>query len=174
MMNDATPPSAAIAAAAVATNPAPYKDVRISACRVKQQHTWHLESNEPFKLLKNQTNHFASIWRKKDECSSESCTNSNGSRKRIVAGISQLHFFTKQRKRLPVAANSSDTDSMDGANAYQKDKSTPLQGNQLDDQSVVVKKLEPLPTALLDRTHDKVYDATTSVRAVVGSPRAFN
>ncbi|EFX89919.1 hypothetical protein DAPPUDRAFT_232091 [Daphnia pulex] len=34
MMVDATP-----AAAAVATNPAPYKDVRISACRVEQQHT---------------------------------------------------------------------------------------------------------------------------------------
>lgn len=39
MMADATPPSAAIAATAVATNPAPYKDVRISACRVEQQHT---------------------------------------------------------------------------------------------------------------------------------------
>ncbi len=39
MMADATPPSAAIAAAAVQTNPAPYKDVSISACRVEQQHT---------------------------------------------------------------------------------------------------------------------------------------
>ncbi|EFX90091.1 hypothetical protein DAPPUDRAFT_39328 [Daphnia pulex] len=57
---------------------------------------------------------------------------------------------------------------MDGANACQKDRSTPLQGNQLDDRSVVVKKLEPTPTARLDRTHDKVYDATTSVvRAVM-------
>ncbi|XP_046437098.1 focal adhesion kinase 1-like isoform X5 [Daphnia pulex] len=76
-----------------------------------------------------------------------------------------------QRKRLSVAASSSDrsdTDSMDGANACQKDRSTPLQGNPLDDRSVVVKKLEPTPTARLDRTHDKVYDATTSVvRAVM-------
>ncbi|EFX62767.1 hypothetical protein DAPPUDRAFT_336456 [Daphnia pulex] len=56
------------------------------------------------------------------------------------------------RKRLSVAASSS----------------TSLQGNQLDDRSVVVKKLEPTPTARLDRTHDKVYDATTSVvRAVM-------
>ena len=31
-----------------------------------------------------------------------------------------------------------------------------------------MKKLEPTPTARLDRTHDKVYDATTSVvRAVM-------
>lgn len=72
---------------------------------------------------------------------------------------------------MSVAASSSDrsdTDSMDGANACQKDRSTPLQGNPLDDRSVVVKKLEPTPTARLDRTHDKVYDATTSVvRAVM-------
>jgi hypothetical protein len=32
MMADSTPPSAATTAASVATNPAPYKDVRISAC----------------------------------------------------------------------------------------------------------------------------------------------
>ncbi|EFX80927.1 hypothetical protein DAPPUDRAFT_318141 [Daphnia pulex] len=57
---------------------------------------------------------------------------------------------------------------MDGANAYKKDRTTPLQVNQLDDRSVVVKKLEPTPTARLDRTHDKVYDARSSVvRAVV-------
>ena len=61
----------------------------------------------------------------------------------------------------------SDTDSMDGASACHKDRSTPLQG-QPDDRSVVVKKLEPTPTARLDRAHDKVYDATTSVvRAVM-------
>ncbi|EFX86684.1 hypothetical protein DAPPUDRAFT_313001 [Daphnia pulex] len=52
---------------------------------------------------------------------------------------------------------------MDGANAYKKDRTTPLQGNQLDDRSVIVKKLEPTPTARLDRTHDKVYDATSVV-----------
>ncbi|EFX79570.1 hypothetical protein DAPPUDRAFT_244784 [Daphnia pulex] len=111
MMADVTSPSAA---AAIETNPAPYKDVRISACRVEQQHT-------------------------------------------------PPHL---QRKRLSVAASSSDrsdTDSMDGANA-----STPLQGNQdQDGRSVIVKKLEPTPTARLDRTHDKVYDATSVVRAAM-------
>lgn len=61
----------------------------------------------------------------------------------------------------------SDTDSMDGAGATSKDRSTPSQGPS-DDRTVVVKKLEPTPTARLDRTHDKVYDATTSVvRAVM-------
>lgn len=56
---------------------------------------------------------------------------------------------------------------MDGAGASHKDRCTPLQG-QSDERSVVVKKLEPTPTARLDRTHDKVYDATTSVvRAVM-------
>ncbi|KZS20047.1 Focal adhesion kinase [Daphnia magna] len=75
------------------------------------------------------------------------------------------------RKRLSVAASlsdRSDTDSMDGASACQKDRSTPIQGNQVDERSVVVKKLEPTPTARLDRTYDKVYDATTYVvRAVM-------
>lgn len=75
------------------------------------------------------------------------------------------------RKRLSVAASlsdRSDTDSMDGASACQKDRSTPIQGNQADERSVVVKKLEPTPTARLDRTYDKVYDATTYVvRAVM-------
>ena len=56
---------------------------------------------------------------------------------------------------------------MDGAGACQKDKSTPLH-TQPDERCVVVKKLEPTPTARLDRTHDKVYDATTNVvRAVM-------
>ncbi|EFX69923.1 hypothetical protein DAPPUDRAFT_257872 [Daphnia pulex] len=130
MMADVTPPSAA---AAVATNPALYKDVRISACRVEQQHT-----------SPNQRT-ISRAHSKKDECSSGSCA--NGNRKRTVAASSSYR---------------SDTDSMDGANA-----STPLQGNQLDSRSVIVKKLEPTPTALLDRTHDKVYDATSVVRAVM-------
>lgn len=80
-------------------------------------------------------------------------------------------LFSIQRKRLSVAASlsdRSDTDSMDGASACQKDRSTPIQGNQADERSVVVKKLEPTPTARLDRTYDKVYDATTYVvRAVM-------
>ncbi len=62
----------------------------------------------------------------------------------------------------------SDTESTDGAGAHQKDprSSTPLmqkQQSQTDDRPVVVKKLEPTPTARLDRTHDRVYDATTAV-----------
>ncbi|XP_057377626.1 focal adhesion kinase 1-like isoform X2 [Daphnia carinata] len=76
------------------------------------------------------------------------------------------------RKRLSVTASlsdRSDSDSMDGANAYQKDRSTPIQGTQADERLVVVKKLEPTPTARLDRTHDKVYDATTCVVKAVMS-----
>lgn len=80
-------------------------------------------------------------------------------------------FKSFQRKRLSVTASlsdRSDTDSTDGASAHQKDRSTPIQGNPSDERSVVVKKLEPTPTARLDRTYDKVYDATTYVvRAVM-------
>lgn len=61
-----------------------------------------------------------------------------------------------------------------GGGAHNKDRSTtPLsmgsgQGQTTEERPVVVKKLEPTPTARLDRTHDKVYDATTSVvRAVM-------
>ncbi|EFX79007.1 hypothetical protein DAPPUDRAFT_104783 [Daphnia pulex] len=81
MMADTTPPSAEIAAAAVATNPAPYRDVRISACRVEQQCTPpHLvgvcmEPNEP--------SHEPHM---EQERKIGSCANSNGSRERIVAG----------------------------------------------------------------------------------------
>lgn len=38
-----------------------------------------------------------------------------------------------------------------------------MQGPPADERTVVVKKLEPTPTARLDRTHDRVYDATTAV-----------
>lgn len=56
---------------------------------------------------------------------------------------------------------------MDGASAPHRDPSLQSQGDERE-RSVVVKKLEPTPTARLDRTHDKVYDATTSVvRAVM-------
>ncbi|EFX80622.1 hypothetical protein DAPPUDRAFT_103017 [Daphnia pulex] len=164
-MTDATPPTAAIAGAAVAANPAQYKDVRGLA---------HVESNNnihPRTWLEsawNQTNHLASTWSQKDECSNGSCANSNGSRKRIVAGWPKKSHLRKRLSVAPSSSDRSDTDSMDGANAYQKDRSTPLQCNQLDERAVVVKKLEPTPTARLDRTHDKVYDATTSVvRAVI-------
>ncbi|EFX89887.1 hypothetical protein DAPPUDRAFT_309506 [Daphnia pulex] len=136
MMADATPPSAA---AAVATNPAPYKD----------------EPNEPSREHMEQERRMLEWKLRQQQRQSEEDS-------RCLAE-EESHL----RKRLSVAASSSDTDSMDGANAYQKDRSTPLQGNQLDDRSVVVKKLEPTQTARLDRTHDKVYDATTSVVRVV-------
>ncbi|EFX90320.1 hypothetical protein DAPPUDRAFT_232382 [Daphnia pulex] len=130
MMADATPPSAEIAAAAVETYPAPYKN----------------EPNEPYREPHMEQERRMLEWKLR------LC---NGSRKRIFS----LEFLIDDR---------SDSDSMDGANAYHKDRSTPLRGNQLDDRSVIVKKLEPTPTARLDRTHDKVYDATTSVvRAVL-------
>ncbi|EFX90398.1 hypothetical protein DAPPUDRAFT_309612 [Daphnia pulex] len=139
-MADATPPSAA---AAVATNPAQYKD----------------EPNEPSRKHMEQERRMLDWKLRQQQRQSEEDS------RWLVEEESHL------RKRLSVAASSSDrshSDSMDGANAYQKDRSTPLQGNQLDDRSVVVKKLEPTPTARLDRTHDKVYDAMTSVvRAVM-------
>lgn len=57
---------------------------------------------------------------------------------------------------------------MDGAQR----SATPSQQQQLssaeDKRPVVVKKLEPTPTAKLDRTNDRVYDSTTAVvRAVM-------
>ncbi|EFX63368.1 hypothetical protein DAPPUDRAFT_335547, partial [Daphnia pulex] len=138
MMADAAPPSAEIAAAAVATNPAPYKEVRISACRFEQQRTKRTISRatygartEDWKLRQQQ--------RQSEEDSR-------------WLGEEESHM---------VKQNSF-------CERVSKDRSTPLQGNQLDDRSVVVKKLEPTPTARLYRTHDKVYDATTSVvRAVM-------
>ncbi|EFX72158.1 hypothetical protein DAPPUDRAFT_326515 [Daphnia pulex] len=150
-MADATP--ASIASAAVATNPAPYKD-----------NFWifielfvFTEPNEPSREHMEQERRMLEWKLRQQQRQSEDDSRWLAEEERHM------------RKRLSVAASSSDrydTDSMDGANAYQKDRSTPLQGNQLDDRSVVVKKLEPTPTARLDQTHEKVYDATSVVRAV--------
>ncbi|EFX88777.1 LOW QUALITY PROTEIN: hypothetical protein DAPPUDRAFT_234173 [Daphnia pulex] len=172
MRANATPPSAAIAAAAVATNPAPYPKIRVGSELFDT-----LEPNEPSREHMEQERRMLE-WKLRQRQSEEDsrwlAEEESQLEKKILfvfPGISHWHFFTKQRKRLSAAASSSDrsdTDSMDGANAYKKDRSTSLHGNPLDDRSVVVKKLEPTPTARLDRTHEKVYDATTSVvRAVV-------
>ena len=67
---------------------------------------------------------------------------------------------------------------MEGAGAQKDRSSTPLstesgQGHA-EERHVVVKKLEPTPTARLDRSNDKVYDATTSVvRAVMLLSQGF-
>jgi len=65
----------------------------------------------------------------------------------------------------------SDSESVEGAGAQKDRSSTPLStgsGQGTEERPVVVKKLEPTPTARLDRTNDKIYDATTSVvRAVM-------
>ncbi|KAJ9573701.1 hypothetical protein L9F63_008914, partial [Diploptera punctata] len=47
--------------------------------------------------------------------------------------------------------------------------STPLSNGSAEERVIVVKKMEPTPTADLDRTNDKVYDCTTSVVKAVMS-----
>ncbi|EFX90064.1 hypothetical protein DAPPUDRAFT_309846 [Daphnia pulex] len=107
MMADATPPSAEIAAAAVETYPAPYKN----------------EPNEPYR---------------------------------------EPHM-EQERRMLEWKLRQQQRQSEEDSRWLAEEES-----HLLDDRSVIVKKLEPTPTARLDRTHDKVYDATTSVvRAVL-------
>jgi len=47
--------------------------------------------------------------------------------------------------------------------------STPLSNGSAEERVIVVKKMEPTPTADLDRTNDKVYDCTTGVVKAVMS-----
>ncbi|KAJ4428773.1 hypothetical protein ANN_25766 [Periplaneta americana] len=47
--------------------------------------------------------------------------------------------------------------------------STPLSNGSAEERVIVVKKMEPTPTADLDRSNDKVYDCTTSVVKAVMS-----
>ncbi|XP_075215435.1 protein tyrosine kinase 2 Fak isoform X2 [Lycorma delicatula] len=87
---------------------------------------------------------------------------------------------TNLKKRLSVAASVSDTESTDGGastppvavhmnNSVDQRSSTPTivpapsPANAASERIVIVKKMEPTPTADLDRTNDKVYDCTTSV-----------
>merc|ERR1712106_155518 len=52
--------------------------------------------------------------------------------------------------------------------ALDKDRSSTPVSSGSDERQFIVKKLEPTPTAPLDRTNDRVYDSTTSVvRAVM-------
>ncbi|EFX72700.1 hypothetical protein DAPPUDRAFT_326013 [Daphnia pulex] len=121
------------AAAAVATNPAQYRDVRIRACRVEQQHT------PPYLI--------------------EVCMEPNEpSREHMEPERRMLEWKLRQQQR----QSEEDSRWLAEEESFGKNKFF-----LLDERAVVVKKLEPTPTARLDRTHDKVYDATTSFRAVM-------
>uniref|UniRef100_A0A8D8RG83 non-specific protein-tyrosine kinase n=2 Tax=Cacopsylla melanoneura TaxID=428564 RepID=A0A8D8RG83_9HEMI len=72
------------------------------------------------------------------------------------------------KKRLSIAASLSDSESLDGKGSFTPPQHThssnSLERSQTpDERLVVVKKLEPTPTADLDRTNDKVYQCTTTV-----------
>ncbi|XP_066999399.2 focal adhesion kinase 1 isoform X2 [Anabrus simplex] len=93
---------------------------------------------------------------------------------------------TNLKKRLSIAtslSDRSDTDSVEGTLPGpgsgsplhstplphpqvpdERDRSsTPLSNGSAEERVIVVKKMEPTPTADLDRSNDKVYDCTTSV-----------
>ncbi|KAL4089992.1 hypothetical protein QTP88_024910 [Uroleucon formosanum] len=72
---------------------------------------------------------------------------------------------TNLKKRLSLVASASDNESIDGRSSLTPpsslDRSTKTKPTE--ERVVVIKKLEPTPTADLDRTHDKVYECTTLV-----------
>nr|CAD7440753.1 unnamed protein product [Timema bartmani] len=102
---------------------------------------------------------------------------------------------TTLKKRLSIATSLSDAESADGGvdhspvphtpPPFQKSRdsppstlssgrveersSTPLSNGSAEERVIVVKKMEPTPTADLDRTNDKVYECTTSVVKAVMS-----
>ncbi|XP_039298028.1 focal adhesion kinase 1 [Nilaparvata lugens] len=86
------------------------------------------------------------------------------------------------RKRLSAAASISDTDSIDGTASPPASTSTHVNETPTSavlhpqppppataSSIIIVKKMEPTPTADLDRTNDRVYDCTTSVVKAVMS-----
>ncbi|XP_050055432.1 focal adhesion kinase 1 isoform X3 [Aphis gossypii] len=72
---------------------------------------------------------------------------------------------TNLKKRLSLVASASDNESIDGRSSLTPpsslDRSTKTKPTE--ERVVVIKKLEPTPTADLDRTNDKVYECTTLV-----------
>ncbi|XP_050545837.1 focal adhesion kinase 1 isoform X2 [Daktulosphaira vitifoliae] len=72
---------------------------------------------------------------------------------------------TNLKKRLSLVASQSDNESIDGRSSLTSpsslDRSTKTRTT--DERSIVIKKLEPTPTADLDRSNDKVYECTTLV-----------
>ncbi|VVC25353.1 Hypothetical protein CINCED_3A014359 [Cinara cedri] len=72
---------------------------------------------------------------------------------------------TNLKKRLSLVASTSDNESIDGRSSLTPpsslDRSTKTKPTE--ERVVVVKKLEPTPTADLNRTNDKVYECTTLV-----------
>ncbi|XP_026813517.1 focal adhesion kinase 1 isoform X3 [Rhopalosiphum maidis] len=72
---------------------------------------------------------------------------------------------TNLKKRLSLVASASDNESIDGRSSLTPpsslDRSTKTKPTE--ERVVVIKKLEPTPTADLDRSNDKVYECTTLV-----------
>ncbi|XP_025407805.1 focal adhesion kinase 1 isoform X2 [Sipha flava] len=72
---------------------------------------------------------------------------------------------TNLKKRLSLVASTSDNESIDGRSSLTPpsslDRSTKTKPTE--ERVIVIKKLEPTPTADLDRTNDKVYECTTLV-----------
>uniref|UniRef100_A0A1B6DL08 non-specific protein-tyrosine kinase n=1 Tax=Clastoptera arizonana TaxID=38151 RepID=A0A1B6DL08_9HEMI len=87
---------------------------------------------------------------------------------------------TNLRKRLSIAPSLSDTESIEGGfctspgptpshNSLDRERRSSEATSLSDEKVIIVKKMEPTPTADLDRTNDKVYDCTTNVVKAVMS-----
>ncbi|XP_046474625.1 focal adhesion kinase 1 isoform X7 [Neodiprion pinetum] len=85
-------------------------------------------------------------------------------------------WLAREEKRLSIATSGDESGSPLGPRSVTQSPSneaTPVNTGSLgldkgSDKVIIVKKMEPTPTADLDRTNDKVYDCTTSVvRAVM-------
>ncbi|CAG7731842.1 unnamed protein product [Allacma fusca] len=78
------------------------------------------------------------------------------------------------RKRLSITTSTSDRsdsecgDIPNGSPGFAQIGDSTVLNGATEDKAIIVKKMEPTPTADLDRTNDRVYDSTTSVvRAIM-------
>lgn len=82
--------------------------------------------------------------------------------------IDLLDYFHLQKKRLSIANSLSDGDSNDGRETSLTTPPSSQCGDSLERQKrkeriIIVKKMEPTPTANLNRSNDRVYECTTCV-----------
>lgn len=81
-----------------------------------------------------------------------------------------ITFYFFQKKRLSISAMSDRSETCSPNPSLSHQNSLERNFSQSDkDRPIVVKKMDPTPTADLDRTHDRVYDCTTNVVKAVMS-----
>ena len=105
-------------------------------------------------------------WRQQEETNLRKRLSASGSFDSADSASSETHVFAGKNPGLNNAT--SNVFDKDRSSTPNSSGSSSSRATGSDDKSIIVKELKPTPTAKLERSNDRVYEATTSVvRAVM-------